>query len=100
MFTWKRFTPSRICYLEKQGLTQKSREKIQKSGKKTTKSREKIISLLSEDGRLTAVGLSKIIGITPKAIEKHLARLKSEGIIERIGPDKGGMWIVKDVESK
>ncbi|MBR5332967.1 MAG: ArsR family transcriptional regulator [Muribaculaceae bacterium] len=46
------------------------------------------------------MGLSKIIGITPKAIEKHLARLKTEGIIERIGPDKGGMWIVKDVESK
>ena len=87
-------------YLSSVGESEKSREKTQKSGTKTTKSREKIISLLSEDGRLTAVGLSKIIGITPKAIEKHLARLKSEGIIERIGPDKGGMWVVKNVESK
>ena len=87
-------------YLSSVGELEKSGEKTQKSRKKTTKSREKIISLLSEDGRLTAVGLSKIIGITPKAIEKHLARLKSEGIIERIGPDKGGMWIVNNVESK
>ena len=30
-----------------------------------------------------------------KAIEKHIAKLKAEGIIERVGPDKGGSWKVK-----
>ena len=59
------------------------------------KSREKIIALLSENGKLTAAGLAAEIGVTPKAIEKHLAKLKAEGIIERVGPDKGGSWKVK-----
>ena len=39
--------------------------------------------------------LAEVIGITPKAVEKHLARLKAEGLILREGPDKGGIWIVK-----
>ena len=59
------------------------------------KSREKIIALLSENGKLTAAGLAAEIGVTAKAVEKHLAKLKAEGIIEREGPDKGGSWKVK-----
>ena len=73
----------------------KSREKITKSREKTTKSREKIITLLSQDGKLSAVALAEKIGISAKAIEKHLANLKAEGRIERIGPAKGGHWKVK-----
>ena len=53
------------------------------SRKKTVKSREKIIALLSENGKLTAAGLAAEIGVTAKAVEKHLAKLKAEGIIER-----------------
>ena len=59
------------------------------------KGREKIIQLLSEDGKLSAAGLAERLGISAKAIEKHLARLKADGIIERIGPAKGGYWKVK-----
>ena len=74
---------------------EESREKTTKSREKSIKSREKIITLLSENGKLSATSLAKEIGISPKAVEKHLANLKSEGIIERIGPDKGGHWKVK-----
>ena len=35
------------------------------------KSREKIIALLSENGKLTAAGLAAEIGVTAKAVEKH-----------------------------
>ena len=78
-----------------QGLGGKSREKTSKGGEKAEKSREKIIALFSENGKLTAVGLAAEIGVTTKVIEKHLAKLKAEGIIEREGPDKGGSWKVK-----
>lgn len=64
-------------------------------GEKTRKSREKIVALLAQDGKLSAAALAKQIGISAKAIEKHLAKLKAEGIIERIGPAKGGYWKVK-----
>ena len=70
--------------------------KPSKESKKNTTSREKIISLLREDGNLSAVAIGERIGITSKAVEKHLARLKADGIIQRIGPAKGGKWVVNE----
>ena len=70
-------------------------EPAPKGKEKTEKSREKIIQLLSEDGKLSATGLAEKLGISAKAVEKHLARLKADGVIERIGAAKGGYWKVK-----
>ena len=67
----------------------------EESREKPIKSREKIVALLSKDGKLSAVTIAKKIGISSKAVEKHLANLKAEGIIERIGPARGGFWRVK-----
>ena len=61
-----------------------------KSREKKQKSRERIIQILKEHPDYSARKLAEIIGVTPKAIEKHLARLKADGIIQREGPDKGG----------
>lgn len=74
---------------------QYSGEKTKEGREKLTKSREKIVELLAENGKLSAAALAGKIGISAKAIEKHLARLKADGIIERIGPAKGGYWRVK-----
>lgn len=74
---------------------EESREKTTKGREKPQKSREKIVALLSEDGKLSAVALAKEIGISAKSVEKHLSNLKADGIIERIGPAKGGYWKVK-----
>ena len=81
-------------YLESIG-NEESREKTPKGREKSRKSREKIVALLSEDGKLSAASLAEKIGISAKAVEKHLANLKTDGIIERIGPAKGGYWKVK-----
>ena len=51
--------------------------------------------MLSKDGKLSAVLLAEKIGISAKAVEKHLSNLKVDGIIERVGPAKGGYWKVK-----
>ena len=75
-------------YLESIGEEEGSREKPQKS-------REKIVALLSEDGKLSAMALAGKLGISAKSVEKHLANLKADGIIQRIGPAKGGHWKVK-----
>lgn len=56
------------------------------------KSREKILRLLSVNNTLTTVALASEIGISSKAVEKHLANLKKDGLLKRIGPDKGGHW--------
>ena len=44
--------------------------------------------------RHNAKSLAEAIGITAKGVEKQLAKLKAQGVIRRIGPDKGGIWEV------
>lgn len=61
---------------------------------KPMKTRDKIIALLTEDGKQSATTLAKKIGVSAKAIEKQLAKLKADGLIERKGPAKGGAWVV------
>ena len=57
-------------------------------------SREKILDLLKVHPKYSARKLAEAIGITDKAVEKHLTKLKAEGLIRREGPDKGGKWFV------
>ena len=69
-------------------------EKPQPIGEKRPKSREKILQLLKVHPNYSARNLAEVIGITPKTVEKHLAKLKAEGLIKREGPDKGGYWTI------
>ena len=62
----------------------------------TQKTTQKILELVRQNPRLTRKDLSDALGITEDGIKFHLARLKKEGLLRRIGPDKGGHWeIVK-----
>ena len=69
-------------------------EIIQTGREKRQKTRERIIQILKDHPDFSARKLAEVIGVTPKAIEKHLAKLKANGIIRREGPDKGGNWHV------
>ena len=67
------------------------------SREKNKGSREKILELLRENPKLTTAGLTQAVGISSKGVEKQLAHLKREGLLRRIGPDKGGHWEVVDL---
>jgi len=32
------------------------------------------------------------LGISDRGVKKNISKLKSDGLIRRIGPDKGGYW--------
>jgi ATP-dependent DNA helicase RecG len=36
--------------------------------------------------------MAEIIGVTERSIERNVNKLKKEGKLKRIGPDKGGYW--------
>ena len=40
--------------------------------------------------------ISEKIGISTTAVDKNLDKLKQAGILERIGPARGGHWEVKE----
>lgn len=60
------------------------------------KTRDKVIELLRHNPKLSATALAAEIGISAKGIQRHLANLKAEGVLQRIGPDKGGEWQIID----
>jgi DNA-binding transcriptional ArsR family regulator len=70
----------------------------EKSGQKKVarksgqKKRSEILELIKENPKITRTELSNKLGINPSAIQRHIQRLKAEGVIERIGGDKGGYW--------
>jgi ATP-dependent DNA helicase RecG len=64
--------------------------------KSKEKSKEDILLLLKMNPHITQKELVKETGLSMSGIEKNIRILKSKGIIERIGPDKGGYWKVID----
>ncbi len=69
----------------------------QESGEKSReKSREKIICLIRENPTITQKDLVEALHLSVKTIEKHIKKLKAEGLLRRVGPDKGGHWEIID----
>ena len=56
--------------------------------------KEKIIQLLKENGYYTKNDLMNILGKADGAIKEHIANLKKEGVLERVGSTKSGYWKV------
>lgn len=65
---------------------------VKKVGEKITLNQQKIIKNVQKNAAISARELSLIVGISPRKIEENIAKLKSIGIITRIGQAKGGYW--------
>ena len=67
-------------------------ETTQKTTRKTT---QKIVVILKQNPFSSRQEIAKTLGdITENGVKYHLDKLKSAGIIQRIGADKGGHWEV------
>lgn len=53
---------------------------------------DEVLRLIKENPQITRNALSKTLCIATSAVQKHINRLKSDGIIRRIGGDYGGHW--------
>ena len=66
-------------------------------GTSSQKSSQKIIELIAGNLSITTQEMADVVGISRRAVAKQLANLQAEGIVKRVGPDKGGHWkIVKE----
>jgi len=70
------------------------------SEESSEKSSDKIIRLISENKYITIKELAENIGISDRAVEKQIEKLKKQEILERVGADKGGHWEVKYKDSQ
>lgn len=62
------------------------------SEKSSQKSSQKILQLVQENSVITTTEMADKLNITRRAIAKQIEKLKREGKLKRIGPDKGGRW--------
>lgn len=64
-------------------------------GEKTReKTREKILRLIGSSPSISTEELATAVGITRKGVEWQIRQLKAEGVLKRVGADKGGHWEV------
>ncbi len=55
---------------------------------------ERILKIIGENNKITTTEIAKIIGVTRMTISRDIEFLKENGLLQRIGPDKGGFWKV------
>jgi predicted HTH transcriptional regulator len=67
----------------------------EKVGEKITANQQKIMDNIAQNPYIAAPELSLAVGISKRKIEVNIAKLKVKGLLERVGPDKGGHWRVK-----
>lgn len=56
------------------------------------KTAQKIIDFVISDPSISAEAMAYKIGISSRAVEKQIAKLRSMGILSREGADFGGYW--------
>jgi ATP-dependent DNA helicase RecG len=55
---------------------------------------DKILAIIQSDTKTTARHMANVLGLSSRAVEMQLAKLKQDGRLKRVGPKKGGHWEV------
>ena len=72
------------------GTQEKSSQKTpQETPQKTP---QKILELVKEDAYITTQRMADLIGIDRSNVARAIKKLQLQGILRRVGPDKGGYW--------
>ena len=64
------------------------------NAKRGENTRDIILRQIRQNPNVSMSELASAVGISAKAVEKQIARMKRDGLIVRVGPDKGGYWEV------
>jgi ATP-dependent DNA helicase RecG len=75
-----------------------SEKGTEKGTEKLNKNQILIIEAIRSNPHLTSSELSEKIGIRADKVRINIQKLKSLGLLERIGPDKGGYWKILSKE--
>ena len=51
-----------------------------------------IIDAIRKDAKVTAAEIAMRLGVSSRAVQKRIRVMRENGIIRRVGPDKGGSW--------
>lgn len=92
-----------VLFKEKTDVTKDVKDTIKDTANDTvkdtvkvaiSKNQKTILELITARNNITAEELVDIVGINLRNIKLNISKLKAKGMIQRIGPDKGGYWKV------
>lgn len=83
----------RVIFYRDPQFSLKGSQTSSQSGSQT--SSQRIVLLMKQNSAITIEELAKNLGISSRAIKKHIKILREQGVIKRIGHDFGGHWEVK-----
>ena len=72
----------------------------EKVNEKVNERQKLIISAISENPYITQTELAKTLGISVVHVNKNMKKLQEQGLIHRVGSDKGGHWEVIEQNEK
>ena len=55
-----------------------------------------ILGAIKVDAKVTAAEIAMQLGVSSRAVEKRIRTLRENGVILRVGPNKGGSWEIID----
>lgn len=56
--------------------------------------KHRLLDLLKQQPTLSAKELATLLNKTSRTVERYLRELREQGRLKRVGPDKGGYWEV------
>ena len=83
-----------IRYVEQAAVSKGGQKTTPGGQKKWSETTQKIYILIKENPAITRKELCDTLSINPSAIQKHIDKLKNDGVIIRNGGAKGGHWEV------
>lgn len=75
-------------------LLQSIQEMVESNPKSNPKSSEKILDAMCANPQLTIKDLQEVTGLSESGVKKIIRSLRADGVIERVGGNKGGFWKV------
>lgn len=73
---------------------EKKAESQAKVTAKVTANQRQILEAIGENPHITALELAGVLGISERKTKENIKKLKEKALLKRIGPDKGGHWLV------
>ena len=55
-----------------------------------------ILEMIKNNPKVTQIGMSEKLGITPRAVKKNMKELVQEGVLSRVGSSRDGYWKIEE----
>ena len=87
--------------IDAENVAGSAQENSQKNSQKTQqKTQQKILNLIKRNPNITTQEMSDLIGIDRSNVWRNMKMMQQQGIIRRVGPDKGGHWEIIEQSNK